>query len=78
MKLCGMNSAGSRWAPVACFCEHVRLQILTWSSAKMTVFWDVSLCSLVEMTGVSEVHTAPIIRTLTEVVSISEISVSFY
>jgi hypothetical protein len=44
----------------------------------MTAFWDVSLCSLVEMTGVSEVHTAPIIRTMTGVVSISETSVSFY
>jgi hypothetical protein len=30
----------------------------------MTVFWDAALCSLVEMTDVSEVLTASIIRAI--------------
>jgi hypothetical protein len=41
---------------------------------KMTVFWDVSQCSIVEMTDVSDVLTASIIRSHRT----SEISVNFH
>jgi hypothetical protein len=45
----------------------------------MAVFWDVTPCSLVEMTDVSEVLTfSIIIALLMEAVSTSETSVTFY
>jgi hypothetical protein len=43
----------------------MRLQVLTAASMKMTPFWDIALCSLVEKTDVSEVSTASIIRMMT-------------
>jgi hypothetical protein len=36
----------------------VRFQVLTATSMKITVFWDVAPCSLVEIDLVSEVLTA--------------------
>jgi hypothetical protein len=48
----------------------VKFQVLTAASMLVTVFWDVTPCSLV-----SEVLTASIIRT---VISTYEMSVSFY
>jgi hypothetical protein len=45
---------------------------------KMTVFWDVAGCSLVETDRVSEMLIATIIRAMMEAVSTSEMSVSFY
>jgi hypothetical protein len=49
---------------------------------KMAVFWNVSPCSLVELTNVSDVLTASIIRAMMIVlvmvaISISETSVNF-
>jgi hypothetical protein len=52
---------------------------------KMTVFWDVASCSLVEVTDVSEVLTASItvlmmkvVAVMMEVVRTSEKSVNLY
>jgi hypothetical protein len=51
-------------------------QVLIAASMKMTVFWDVVLCSLVD---VSEVLAASIIRAvMMEAASTSEMSVSFH
>jgi hypothetical protein len=59
--------------------ETARFQDLTAASKKMTVFWDVVHCSVVEIVRASEVLTASIIRELMmEAVSVSETSVSFY
>jgi hypothetical protein len=44
---------------------------------KMTVFWNVAPCSLIE-TDISEVLTASIITLMMEAVSTSEMSVNFY
>jgi hypothetical protein len=49
----------------------------------MTAFWDVALCSLIEVDQVSEMHTASIIRAMMinlmmEAVCTSETSVYFY
>jgi hypothetical protein len=45
---------------------------------KMTVFWDVALCSLVDVYDVSEVLAASIIRAMMKAASTSEASVNFY
>jgi hypothetical protein len=45
---------------------------------KLTVFWDVVSCSLVEVTDVSEVLTASIIALIMEAASTSETSLNFY
>jgi hypothetical protein len=51
---------------------------------KMTIFWDVEPCRLVDFTDVSEVLTTSIIRAtiirslMMEVVRTSETSVNFY
>jgi hypothetical protein len=42
--------------------KYVRFQILRAASMKMTTFWDVAPCSLVEQTDVPEASTASIIR----------------
>jgi hypothetical protein len=39
-------------------------QVLTVASMKMTVFWVIAPCSIVEMTDVSEAFTASNIRAL--------------
>jgi hypothetical protein len=45
----------------------VRVQVLTAASTKMTAFWDIALCSLIEMryTDVFEVHSVSTIRAIT-------------
>jgi hypothetical protein len=43
----------------------------------MTVFWDVALCSLVEIGDISEVLIVSIFRVVMEAVSTSKTSVSF-
>jgi hypothetical protein len=43
----------------------VGFEILTAVSTKMAVFWVVAPCSLVEVTSVSEVLAASIIRAMT-------------
>jgi hypothetical protein len=50
----------------------MRFQILTATSMKMAVFWDVAPCSLVILTDVSEEFTV----LMMEAVSTSETSVS--
>jgi hypothetical protein len=45
---------------------------------KMAVFWVVAPCSLVEVTDVSEVLAASIIRVMMEAASTSELSVNCY
>jgi hypothetical protein len=52
----------------------VRFQVLTVASMKMSVFWDIALCSLAD---VSEELTASIIRVMSDLLS-SEILVSIY
>jgi hypothetical protein len=42
----------------------VRFQVLKAASVKMTVFWVVAPCSLVEVADVSEVLAASIIRAI--------------
>jgi hypothetical protein len=57
----------------------VRFQVLTATSMKFRVFWDVAPCSHVKLTDVSEVLTASIIRAvalLMEAVRASEPSVT--
>jgi hypothetical protein len=55
----------------------VRFQVLTAASMKMTIFWDIAPCSLVEVTDVSKVLAA-IIALMMEKTSTSETSVNFY
>jgi hypothetical protein len=59
--------------------RFVIFQVLTATSMKMTIFWDVASCSLVE-TDVSEMFTISItlIIMTTEDVNTSENSVTFY
>jgi hypothetical protein len=55
----------------------MRFQVLTAASMKAKAFWDIELCSLVEV-DVSEVLTASIIRAMMmKVVCTSETSVYF-
>jgi S-formylglutathione hydrolase FrmB len=44
----------------------------------MTAFWDKAQCSLMEMTDVSDVLTASIIKVMMGAISTSGKSVSFY
>jgi hypothetical protein len=51
------------------------------ASMKVAVFWVVALCSLVEVTDISEVLTASIIRALIALMmsaSTSETSINFF
>jgi hypothetical protein len=43
----------------------------------MIAFWDIALCSLVEVSDVSEVRTASIIRAIVEALHTYEISAYF-
>jgi hypothetical protein len=61
----------------------VRFQVFKEASMKVTAFWDVAPCSLVEVDDVSEVRTVSIIRArlialMMEAVRISETSVYFH
>jgi hypothetical protein len=62
----------------------VRFQVLTATSMKTAVFWDVAPCSLVDIDDVSEVLAVSIIRVMSlvalviETVSTSETSVNIY
>jgi hypothetical protein len=42
----------------------VRFQVLAAANMKIAVFWNVAPCSLIEMTDVSEVLIASIIRVI--------------
>jgi hypothetical protein len=48
------------------------------ASMKMTVFWDVALCSLIEIYHFSEVLTSSFIGAMMKAVSTSETLVNFY
>jgi hypothetical protein len=50
--------------PEAFFRQNVGFQILTAASMKMTVLWNIAPCSFVEVTDISEMHTASIIRVI--------------
>jgi hypothetical protein len=54
--------------------SNVRFQVLTAASIKITAFWNVAPCSLVDVYRRSEVLAASIIRAM----STSETSVNFY
>jgi hypothetical protein len=59
----------------------MRFQVLTAASMKMTDFWDVTPCSLVKFTDISEVLIVSIISTIALVMgaaTTSETSVNFY
>jgi hypothetical protein len=55
--------------------HEVRFHVFTAAIMEMTVFWNVALCSLVD---VSEVLAASIIRAMMEAASTSETSINFY
>jgi hypothetical protein len=48
--------------PSAQAVNDVRFEVITVVTIKSTIFWDVTLCSLVKCTDVSEGHNDPIFR----------------
>jgi hypothetical protein len=58
------DSALSLYCPVSEEVFHVRFKDFTAASMKFRVFWDIAACSHVEMTDVSELLTASIIRAI--------------
>jgi hypothetical protein len=62
-------------------CQAIKItrpfQVLTAASMTMIASWDIALCSLVEVSDVSEVRTASIIRAIMKALHTYEISAYF-